>query len=687
MNKLILFSISLLGIFCSLTFFTNPYGLDEVEAIDPYLNGVFPSENPHTSDWKLVDAFPGHSYIDPVAILDIPNDPGFYVVAKNGVIWYMGENDTREIAIDISDDVIVSGDDGLTNVILHPEFAEEGSPHKGELFLFYAYHPTEDESNDWRMNILSRFRTFENSLVIDPTSEEILIRDVDPQAFHMGGGMFFDNDGFLYVSWGDGGGGNDEYNSSQQIDERFWGGIIRIDVDNDPSRSHPIPKQIVEFPGKPDNFPSTFTQGYSIPNDNPWVGEEDVLEEFFALGLRSPHRISMDLVTRKVWVGDVGQGSREEITVVSPGGNAQWPYMEGELGGVRSKPEVLIGEENEPIHTYGRGTGISIIGGLVYRGEKWLSELEGQYIFGDFGSGNIWRLDPNTGDVEFMATFIDWGETNPQGLTSFGSSNDGDVFMLKIRNKGQNSGKVYRLEKQNSVPAVLPQTLSETGAFLDFENMTPAPGLVPYRVNTPLWSDYAVKDRWIALASDGKHDTTEEQIRFFENANWIFPSGTVFVKHFEVPLDHRDSSETRKIETRFYVIDDLGQGYGLSYRWNEEETDATLIRVSETRTFDVINEFGEAYAQNWEFPGPQQCNTCHNGNAGFVLGVNTQQLNGNLLYPSTDITANQLTTWNHLNFFSSEIQEENVSDLPKSVSLSDENASLRSKVVSYLDIE
>ena len=251
MNKLILFSISLLGIFCSLTFFTNPYGLDEVEAIDPYLNGVFPSENPHTSDWKLVDAFPGHSYIDPVAILDIPNDPGFYVVAKNGVIWYMGENDTREIAIDISDDVIVSGDDGLTNVILHPEFAEEGSPHKGELFLFYAYHPTEDESNDWRMNILSRFRTFENSLVIDPTSEEILIRDVDPQAFHMGGGMFFDNDGFLYVSWGDGGGGNDEYNSSQQIDERFWGGIIRIDVDNDPSRSHPIPKQIVEFPGKP----------------------------------------------------------------------------------------------------------------------------------------------------------------------------------------------------------------------------------------------------------------------------------------------------------------------------------------------------------------------------------------------------------------------------------------------------
>lgn len=685
MKKLVLFSIAILGILCSLAILPSPYGLDSAVAIEPFVNGVFPDENPHKSEWKIVDAFPGHTFIDPLAIVDIPEDPGFYVAAKNGVIWYMGEDGSKQVAIDITDDVIVSGDDGLTNIILHPEFAVEGSEHKGEIFLYYAYHPSVDESLDYRMNTLSRFRTFENSIAIDPTSEEILIRDVDPQAFHMGGGMFFDEQGFLYISWGDGGGGDDQYNSSQQITDRFWGGIIRIDVDNRPTLSHPIPKQITEFPGKPDNFPATITQGYSIPNDNPWVGEPNVLEEFYALGFRSPHRIDQDPVTGKIWVGDVGQGSREEITIATKGGNAQWPYMEGDVAGVKDRPETIIGEETPPIHTYTRATGISIIGGLVYRGEKWVSELEGQYIFGDFGSGNIWRLDPNTGDVEYMLTLTDWGPSNLEGLTSFGQSDDGDIFLLKLENKGQNSGKIYKLDKQNLTPPYIPELLSETGVFEDLESLEPIDGFVPYKVNSPLWSDYAVKDRWIAIPNDGIHDTNEEQINFFENGNWIFPTGTVFIKHFAVPIDHRDSSVTKNIETRFYVIDNLGQGYGLSYRWNEEETDAVLVRSSEVRMFDVIDEFGEAYAQNWEFPGPQQCNTCHNGNAGFVLGVNTQQLNGNLLYPSTARTANQLATWNHLNFFDTTIDEEAIVDMPRSVSLTDEDASLRSKVMSYLD--
>ncbi len=685
MRKLVVISICLLTIFCSLTILNGPYGLESVEPIGPFMNNVFPKENPHKSDWKVVDAFPGHTFIDPVAIVDVPNFDGYYVVAINGVIWFMGDDNTKEVALDITEDVIVSGDDGLTNIILHPEFGVEGSPHQGELFVFYAYHPTVNESLDYRMNILSRFKTFENSTTIDPTSEEILIRDVDPQAYHMGGGMFFDEQGFLYISWGDGGGGNDEYNSSQQITDRFWGGIIRIDVDNRPDLSHPIPKQITEYPGKPTDFPSTITQGYSIPNDNPWVGEEGVLEEFFALGFRSPHRIAQDRVTGKIWVGDVGQGSKEEITIIEKGGNAQWPYMEGDVAGVKDRPTEIIGVENPPIHAYSRSTGISVIGGFVYRGDKWVSELEGQYIFGDYGSGNIWKLDPSTGDVEYMLSLTDWGESRAEGLTSFGYSAEGDVFLLKLKNKGVNSGIVYKLEKQNTTPPYIPELLSETGAFVDLESMKPSSGFIPYRVNSPLWSDYAVKDRWAAFPNDGQFDSSDEQIHFFENGDWIFPKGTVFIKHFEVPIDHRDSSITRKIETRFYVIDELGQGYGLSYRWNEEQSDATLIRNSEVRTFDVIDEFGEAYAQNWEFPGPLQCNTCHNGNAGFVLGVNTQQLNGNLLYPSTSISANQLATWNHVNIFNEQLEEDRISEMPRAVSLSDPNASLRSKVTSYLD--
>ncbi len=685
MKKLAIFMVFISTLLCSVAVFNNPYGLDNSTAIAPFLNNVFPTENPHTTDWKIVDAFPNHTFVDPIAIIDIPNDPGFYVGAKNGQIWYMGDDSSKNLALDITEDVIESGDDGLTNLILHPEYGVEGSIHKNEIFLFYAYHPEEDSGLDYRMNIFSRFQTFENSYVIDPTSEEILIRDVDPQAYHMGGGMFFDDQGFLYMSWGDGGGSNDEYNSSQQITDRFYGGLIRIDVDNRPELSHPIPKQIVEYPGKPSSFPSTITQGYSIPNDNPWVGEENVLEEFYALGLRSPHRIAQDPVTKKIWIGDVGQGSKEEITIIEKGGNGQWPYMEGDVTGVKDRPETIIGIENPPVHTYSRSSGVSIIGGFVYRGEKWLSELEGQYIFGDFGSGNIWTFDPNTSEVKFMLALTDWEPTREEGLTSFGTSSTGEVFMMKLKSKGQDSGKIYKLAKQNNTPTEIPQLLSETGAFVNLESLEPRDGMIPYTVNSPLWSDFAVKDRWIALPNDGNHDTAEEKINFFENDDWIFPSGTVFVKHFEVPYDHRDSTYTRKVETRFFIIDDSGQGYGLSYKWNEEQTDAELLTTSDSIRFDVIDEFGQAYAQKWEFPGPRQCNTCHNGNAGFVLGVNTQQLNGNLLYPSTSRIANQLATWNFLHMFDQDIEQKEISEYPKSVGLYDENATLANKVMSYLD--
>ena len=98
--------------------------------------------------------------------------------------------------------------------------------------------------------------------------------------------------------------------------------------------------------------------------------------------------------------------------------------------------------------------------------------------------------------------------------------------------------------------------------------------MIPYDVANPLWSDAAAKQRWIILPNDGTHDSPAEDIGFDEEGNWIFPAGTVFVKHFEVALDDNNASLVKRLETRFLICTDGGGKYGFTYRWNTAGTDA-----------------------------------------------------------------------------------------------------------------
>ena len=683
-TKILIFISALFG-FSFAAF--SPYGIEEPTPIEPYLNHAFPDVSPSFGQWKVVNAFPQLTFIDPVVMEEVPNAGHYYVGGKQGIIWLIEDDENTSekiVALDIKDKVIVSSDAGLINFVLHPEFSVEGSPHQGTIFIYYAYHPTIEEDEDDRMNRLSKFKTFENSFEIDPNSEEILIQDYDPHRYHMGGGMFFDNEGFLYLTFGDGGDSNDWLNSSQQIDQRFWGGIIRIDVDNDATRSHPIRRQPVEYPSKPAGLPETFTQGYMIPNDNPWLSESgEVLEEFYGLGLRSPHRATYDAVDEKIWIGDVGEIKREEITVMPKGGNAQWPFKEGKIEGPKPRPEEVIGEEVPPIFDYARSEGISVIGGFVYRGEKWKSKLEGLYLFAEFGRREIWSLNPMTNEVVLLTIHPDMGIGSKRGTSSFATNEDGDIFLLNLFGKNLEGGVIYKLALNDTPVDEIPTLLSQTGAFSDLSNMTPTDGIIPYDVNSPLWSDGASKKRWIALPNDGEHDSPAEQISFFENATWQFPNGTVFIKHFELPIDSRDSSITQKVETRFFILDKNGRGYGLSYKWNETGTDAILLETNDLQDFEILDEMGLPQTQTWEYPSRTECLSCHTANSGFVLGVNTWQLNGDLIYPSSNIESNQLATWNHLGMFSNVLNEDLIPDMPKAVPLSDE-FSLQDQVSSYL---
>lgn len=673
----------------SLTTLVSPYGLENPEPIDPFLNNKFPKNSPALGEWKVVNAFPEFTFVDPVAMQQIPGTQDFMIAEKPGAIVVLtladNGNYEKKTILDINEKVITSGDAGLINFILHPDFGKSGAIHENYVYAYYAFHPEIEDGEVERVNKFVRFTVINDEYDIDVNSEYVLIQDYDPQGYHMGGGMFFDEEGYFYLTFGDGGSTNNALGSTQQITDRFWGGIIRIDLDNDATRSHPIRRDIKDYYTKPDFLPAAITQGYMIPNTNPFLSEDgEFLEEFYALGLRSPHRANYDAETGEIWIGDVGEGSREEITVLKKAGNGQWPYMEGKALGPKEKPDVLIGTDNPPIYDYQREEGNSIIGGFVYRGEKWQQQLDGLYIYGDHGSRNVWSFNPVTNENTLLVNIPEFGEGNKSGLASFGTDDEGNVYILKLYGKNRDGAIIYKLEIEDSEPEPIPFLLSETEAFSELNNLTPNLGIIPYNGINPLWSDGAKKKRWIALANDGTHDSPEEQITFFDKDDWQFPGGTVFIKHFDLPIDHRDPTITKKIETRFFIIDVEGNGYGLTYRWYEDESDAYLLESGEKRVVDIIDEMGINTTQEWTYPSRVQCISCHNANSSFVLGVNTYQLNGNITYPQTGVSANQLETWNHLGMFSQAMSDEEINKKSRAVALDDDSASLQDKVVSYL---
>ncbi len=237
--------------------------------------------------------------------------------------------------------------------------------------------------------------------------------------------------------------------------------------------------------------------------------------------------------------------------------------------------------------------------------------------------------------------------------------------------------KPYGLSRRETVatldvpadPADLPPLLSRTGIFRSLADLTPNPGLMPYRVNTPLWSDGADKRRWVALPGDAR-------VGFTEKGEWKFAEGTVFVKHFELA----DGETRRRLETRLLVVGRNGRGYGVAYRWREDGRDAELL--TEGRTEEVA--MGSRTVR-WTYPSRGDCLLCHTAQAGFVLGVKTRQLNGDCTYPSTGITDNQLRAWNHVGLFEPAVREDAIPQLPRLAAVGDASAPVELRVRSYLD--
>jgi hypothetical protein len=280
--------------------------------------------------------------------------------------------------------------------------------------------------------------------VANPDSELLVLGYAQPQSNHNGGWLAFGPDGYLYVGSGDGGGGNDSATghtggtgNAQDITNNLLGKLLRLDVDGD-------------------DFPADPARNYAIPPDNPFVGVTGD-DEIWSYGLRNPWRASFDRVTGDLYVGDVGQNTREEIDVqpaASGGGeNYGWRLREGTIatptGGVGgNRPPGSI----DPIYDYTRGSGtfqgFSVTGGYVYRGP--IAEIHGHYFFADYVGERIWTLvwdgaDPADFDGTNWTNLTDrTGElaTGAHGIDAISSFAEDGLGRLYILDLG---GEIFRI--------------------------------------------------------------------------------------------------------------------------------------------------------------------------------------------------------------------------------------------------
>jgi uncharacterized repeat protein (TIGR03806 family) len=225
-----------------------------------------------------------------------------------------------------------------------------------------------------------------------------------------------------------------------------------------------------------------------------------------------------------------------------------------------------------------------------------------------------------------------------------------------------------------------PARLSETGAFVNLANLQAAAGLIPYDVQTPLWSDGAHKRRWLSLPKGSK-------IGFRATGQWSFPEGTVFVKDFAMALDESRPHEVRHLETRFWIAARGGEFYGAVYKWDEDQQDAQLLLEGATEELSITGSDGIGRTQTYTYPSTASCRACHSEAAGPVRGVRTVQLNGPRDFAAApgqnQAPPSQLATWEALDLFEEPIGDP--AQYGQLAPLGDESAALEDRVRSYWD--
>jgi len=524
----------------------------------------------------------------------------------------------HEVFLDLSAKTYHHQESGLLGLAFHPDFRTNGW-----FFVFYTTFADGSEGPGI-YDRLSRFQLDPgNPRRALPESEFILISQFDEDPNHNGGDLAFGPDGYLYVALGDEGGARDSFRNAAVLDGDFFSGILRIDVDRRPGNLDPSP------------HPAIHPGSYSIPKDNPFVGlsrleigglvlrdqmdPEKLRTEFFAVGLRNPWRMHFDSRSGSLFCLDVGENDREEFNRIVPGGFYGWPFREGTLDWPWNVPEHgMMDPLLEYTHQNGR---MAITGGLKLWDGAY-PEFEGRILFSDL-NGAVGVADPNSPDIRWIALH--------SGLIFSLARHPATGEILALDGT---QGQLMVLKRKVESGPPLPARLSETGIFMDLKELQPQPGIVPYEINVPFWSDGALKQRWFALTN------LASRFGFSTEGSWSFPVGTLWVKHFDLPLDWAAANRSRRLETRVLIRQAEGVA-GASYRWNLEGSEAYL--VAEEGLEENLYSPGQPRRalERWRFPSRLECQQCHTRAGGFALGFNTPQLN---LWQTFDgVAKNQIT--------------------------------------------
>jgi glucose/arabinose dehydrogenase len=332
----------------------------------------------------------------PVDVTAPPQDPRVFVVEKAGVIRIVEDGQLlAEPFLDIRSLVrTAGGEQGLLGLAFHPKYRNNGK--------FYVNYTSEVGTGD---STISEFQVAADPNRADAASERVLLRIDQPRTNHNGGQLAFGG-GHLFASIGDGGSGGEPAQDTGSL----LGKILRLDVDG----------------GQP----------YAIPNGNPFA-DGPGRDEIWAYGLRNPWRFSIDPVGRNLYIGDVGQSSREEVDVApigEAGVNYGWNTMEGSQ--CYDPPGCFDASFTAPVLEYSHNDGCSITGGVVYRGSE-LPQLRGHYFYSDLCGGFIRSFRYEQGQVRDET---DWTDTFGRfdRAVAFGTDGFGEIYVASY------GGNVYR---------------------------------------------------------------------------------------------------------------------------------------------------------------------------------------------------------------------------------------------------
>jgi glucose/arabinose dehydrogenase len=313
-----------------------------------------------------------------------------FIVEQGGIIKVVQPGSTTPtVFLNITSRVLSGGERGLLGLAFHPQYSTNRR-------FFVNYTRQTDGAT-----VIAEYTASTGNPNVANTTENVFLVIAQPFSNHNGGMIEFGQDGFLYIGMGDGGSANDPGNRAQNIND-LLGKMLRINVD----------------------VPDGATP-YSSPPTNPFFGSTPGRDEIYAVGLRNPFRWSFDRVTGQLIAGDVGQGAREEVDIITLGGNYGWRVFEGTLCTNLGPPSCASPgfTHTPPITEYSHSGGrCSITGGYVYRGSSG-TFAAGTYLFADFCTGEIFQFFDSTQSV-LMDTSL--------SISSFGEDEAGELYVVNL---------------------------------------------------------------------------------------------------------------------------------------------------------------------------------------------------------------------------------------------------------------